>query len=456
MAIDTIGANALANNAVTSAKITDGAVATADIADGAINNAKVNTNAAIVTSKISGLTQAIDGGLGRLENEVGLLNVNRLVDNSAVIDDFVKGFSDAFTDETGVNTGANSNLQYATASDTYAATPNVTTVQIGANASLWQGNTSNWSFGFSNSDGNAYGMQSSESSVGGNARTTVRMIATTSRTAVTNSAGDFLKVRANNTSGINGGIGVVHEDYASHIPGDTTGNYWGAGIFSNSSNHWFNGNPTTAGVKGALLYFSGSNVAAYNVRSQGNSGNVAITAGSSGTEITLGLDSSTNRMYAKLNGTLNTTLNNAWAGSDGSPIDGDFYIIATSAAEGNNIDLDYAVTELGDGTDNASTFQSAARTAVSTPTTIRLVLLGKPEVTQTINSDTVFQVSRNNASNFSSITMTESGTYNSAGVKIYTGTVDVSGQPSGTQIVLKMTTAANKKFTLHGYSLLYK
>ena len=118
MAIDTIGANALANNAVTSSKITDGAVATADIADGAINNAKVNTNAAIVTSKISGLTQAIDGGLGRLENEVGLLNVNRLVDNSAVIDDFVKGFSDAFTDETGVNTGANSNLQYATASDT--------------------------------------------------------------------------------------------------------------------------------------------------------------------------------------------------------------------------------------------------------------------------------------------------------------------------------------------------
>ena len=52
--------------------------------------------------------------------------------------------------------------------------------------------------------------------------------------------------------------------------------------------------------------------------------------------------------------------------------------------------------------------------------------------------------------------MTESGTYNSAGVKIYTGTVDVSGQPSGTQIVLKMTTAVNKKFTLHGYSLLYK
>ena len=45
--------------------------------------------------------------------KLDLSNVNRLVDNSAVIDDFVKGFSDAFTDETGVNTGANVNATYA-------------------------------------------------------------------------------------------------------------------------------------------------------------------------------------------------------------------------------------------------------------------------------------------------------------------------------------------------------
>ena len=52
--------------------------------------------------------------------------------------------------------------------------------------------------------------------------------------------------------------------------------------------------------------------------------------------------------------------------------------------------------------------------------------------------------------------MTQSGNYNSSGVKIYTGTVDVSGQPAGTSIVLKQTTTATKGFTLHGYSLLYK
>ena len=108
------------------------------------------------------------------------------------------------------------------------------------------------------------------------------------------------------------------------------------------------------------------------------------------------------------------------------------------------------------GTTNASTFQTQARTATSVPTTVRLVLLGKEEQTQTLNTDTVFQISRNNASNFSAITMTESGTYNSAGVKIYTGTLDVSSQPSGSQIVLKMTTTATKGFTLHGYSILYK
>ena len=211
-----------------------------------------------------------------------------------------------------------------------------------------------------------------------------------------------------------------------------------------------------------MLYLSGASAYAYNVRSQGNSGAVSYTAGSSGTEFTLGIDNSTNRFYAKLNGTLNTTLNNAWASSDGSVIDGNFYIIATSAGEGNNVDFDFVKTELLNDSGQAanailaSTFQSQARTAVSAPDTVRLVLLGKEDNTQTLNTDTVFQISRNNGSNFSAITMAESGTYNSSGVKIYTGTVDVSGQPSGTQLVLKITSALNKRFTIHGYSILYK
>ena len=430
---------------------TDSTIATADIADGAINNAKVATNAAIVTTKISGLTEAIDGGLGRLENEVGLLNVNRLVDNSAVIDDFVQGFSDAFTDETGVNTGANVNTTYRAIPNTYVMSQVVSAnTQIGADSSLWQSNTSNWTFGFSNSDGNAYGLESSEGSLGGNARTTIRTVASYDMT------GDFLSFRPNNTSGIGGGVALVDKNYASHIPGDTTANHWGAGIYSNSSSHWVNGNPNTAGVKSSMLWFSGSNLYAYNVLGT-SSGAVSYTGGSSGTVITLGLDPSTRRMYVKLNGTLNTTLNNHWvSGTNHKTIDDDYYIIVTSPAEGYNMDLDYMLLSQSFGTAGVSTFQSQARTAVSAPSTVRLVLLGKEDQTQTLNTDTVFSVSRDNASTFTNVTMTESGTYNSSGVKIYTGTADVSGQPSGTSIVLKQTTTASKGFTLHGYSILYK
>ena len=114
-----------------------------------------------------------------------------------------------------------------------------------------------------------------------------------------------------------------------------------------------------------VVVVSGSYDYAYNVRSQGNSGAVSYTAGSSGTEITLGIDNSTNRLYAKLDGTLNTTLNNAWANSThGSVIDGNFYIIANSSGEGNNLDLDFIKTEILNDSGQAanavlaSTFQS--------------------------------------------------------------------------------------------------
>ena len=428
---------------------TDTTIATTDIADGAINNAKVNASAGIVTTKISGLDTQIDNGLGRLENEIGLLNVNRLIDNGAALDDFVKGFSDAFTDETGVNTGSNVNVLYRATPNTYLMSQDLSTsTEIGADSSLWQSNTSNWTFGFSNSDGNAYGLESSEGSLGGNARTTIRTVASYGIT------GDFLTVRPNNTSSIGGGIALVDRNYASHIPGNNTSNHWGAGIYSNSGSHWVNGSPS--GVKSSMLWFSGSNLYAYNVVGA-SSGAVAYTGGSSGTVITLGLDASTRRMYVKLNGTLNTTLNNHWvSGTNHKTIDDDYYIIVHSPAEGSNMDLDYMNLSQSLGSTAASTFLSTARTAVSAPSTVRLVLIGKEEQTQTMNTDTVFSISRDSGTTFSAITMTQSGNYNSSGVKIYTGTVDVSGQPSGTSIVLKQTTSTAKGFTLHGYSLLYK
>jgi hypothetical protein len=443
-------ASALTTGTLASARLPSSGVDASSITVGTIPNGRFPaTLPAISGANLTNIPAGAD--VLNLENEVGLLNFNRLIDNSGAIDSFVKGFSDAFVDETGVNTGANVNATYRATPNTYAMSQVVTSnTQIGANSSLWQSNTSNWTFGFNNSNGNAYGLESSEGSLGGNARTTIRSVAAYDIT------GDFLELRINNTSGISGGIGIVDQNYASHIPGNTTANHWGAGIFSSSSSHWVNGSPITAGVKASMLWFSGANAYAYNITGNASSA-VAYTAGSSGTVFTLGLDPSTRRLYVKVNGTLNTTLNNHWAsGTNNKTIDDDYYIIAHSPAEGNNIDFDYLDLSQSFGTAGVSTLQTTAQTATSQPDTVRLVLIGKEDDTQTINTDTVWSISRDNATTFSNITMTESGNYNSSGVKIYTGTVDVSGQPSGSSIVLKQTTSANKGFTLHGYSLLYK
>lgn len=380
--------------------------------------------------------------ISTLENEVGLLNFNRTVDNSAAIDNFVRGFSDSFVDETGVNTGSNSNSDYDSATNTYTPAPNVTTTQLGSSSSYWTGNTGNWSFGINGGNG----MESSEGSLGGNARTTVRT------SSAYDATGDFLTVKPNNLSSINGlGIGFVDQNYASHIPGNTTANHWGAGIFSNSSSHWVNGSPSS--VKASGLFFSSTVVTASNVVYAVSSG-VSYSASD---VFTFGRTAATGQIYVKINGTLNTTLNNHWAsGTNAKTVDDDFYIISNSAAEGSNVDFDYVTLSTGDGTRLASTFVTNAQTAESTPSTIRLIAIGQENDTQTMNTDTVFSISRDGGTTFTNITMTDTADYNSSGVKIYTGTVDVSSQPSGTSIVVKQTTTALKQFTLHGYSLVYK
>ena len=56
MALSTIGTNALAGNAVTSAKITDGTIATGDIADDAITGTKKVDPTSLGSEALSSLT----------------------------------------------------------------------------------------------------------------------------------------------------------------------------------------------------------------------------------------------------------------------------------------------------------------------------------------------------------------------------------------------------------------
>ena len=210
---------------------------------------------------------------------------------------------------------------------------------------------------------------------------------------------------------------------------------------------------TRPGVKASGLFFGSSTVTAANPVYKVSSG-VSYSASD---VFTFGRTAGTGQIYVKINGTLNTTLNNQWAsGLNAHTIDDDFYIISNSTAEGYNVDFDYVTYSTSDGTRLASTFVTNAQTAESTPSTIRLIAIGQENATQTMNTDTVFSISRDGGTTFTNVTMTDTADYNSSGVKIYTGTVDVSSQPSGTSIVVKQTTTALKQFTLHGYSLVYK
>ena len=408
--------------------------------DTQINNADVASNAGIVTTKISGLDAQIDNGLGRLENEIGLLNVNRLIDNGAVLDDFVKGFSDAFTDETGVNTGANSNATYSAANDTYAPSENQTfswdSITESSDSSTWAGDTSRWTWG--GGDGNNFG---ASGNYGGNVRTGVYWNNTESAT------GDIVRFQLADTT--NSGVLFVYEATAqSHI--GTTGNTYYLGLGSSSSTHWANGSPTGVNAIGIGFQNSGA-LRAYNPGTDGT----AVSGGYSTSDVfVINRNSGSGAITVSKNGSEIAGITSYLTKSIGA----DWRIAVGHSGEGASLNFDNIEIGglAGDGTFLASTFQTAAQTATSAPSTVRLVLLGKEEQTQTINTDTVWSISRDGGTTFSAITMTQSGNYNSSGVKIYTGTVDVSGQPSGTSVVLKQTTTTNKKFTMHGYSLLYK
>lgn len=373
----------------------------------------------------------VSGGT-EVENEIGLLNLNRLVDNSGAVDNFVKGFSDAFTDETGVDT-SNSTVTYEGTGDTYANPENESITDIGTSSTGWSGDTSNWSFGINGGDG----VESSESSLGGNVRTAI--YTTNSLT----SSGEIVKFKKNNSSSINGFVGIYEEGAQSHI--GTTGNRWGAGIFSSSSSHWANGNPSSQNACGFLL--GGSNISAYNPGGGASSSvSLANTA-----VVTLHRESD-NSITVKIDGTTNSTLTDHLTKS----ISTDWRVVLNSAGEGNNIDLDYIQVRKSDGTFGAGTLLTTAQTASAAPDTIRVVIIGKETDTQTINTDTVFSVSRDGGTTFTNVTVSEAADYNSSGVKIYVGSADVSSQPSGTSLKLKMTTTAAKRFTIHGYSILYR
>lgn len=97
---------------------------------------------------------------------------------------------------------------------------------------------------------------------------------------------------------------------------------------------------------------------------------------------------------------------------------------------------------------------SAAQTASSAPASARMVILHDPVDSVTLNTDAVLSISRDNGTTFTDFELTKEadyGTINGGTVEILTTEdLDISGQPSGTSIIYKLTTANNKDLRLHG------
>ena len=107
---------------------------------------------------------------------------------------------------------------------------------------------------------------------------------------------------------------------------------------------------------------------------------------------------------------------------------------------------------------NNMTLISTAQTAQAAPTTGRIMVLDEASTgTTTINSDIKAYISRDNGTTYSQATLTDDGEY-ATGKRMLSGSVDISGQPSGTAMRYKIETlnqSASKVTRIYGTALMW-
>jgi hypothetical protein len=101
----------------------------------------------------------------------------------------------------------------------------------------------------------------------------------------------------------------------------------------------------------------------------------------------------------------------------------------------------------------SSTIISDPFTANTVPTTTRIVVFEENVDTPSLNTDIIASVSRNGGTNFTNVTLADSGyVTGSSGQRILTGTATISGQPSGQSMKWKLQ-LANNTVKIHGVAL---
>ena len=121
-------------------------------------------------------------------------------------------------------------------------------------------------------------------------------------------------------------------------------------------------------------------------------------------------------------------------------------VLGNAAAYGDVLDDMTFVQTVGN-----ITLVSTPVTALAAPSTAFVTVQAKPVDSITLNTDLVAEVSRDGGTTWSTVTLTAGAT--NASFVNYEGSVDISGQPSGTSMVIRITTANNKEVQVSGHVL---
>ncbi|MEW5727912.1 MAG: hypothetical protein AB1918_08815, partial [Pseudomonadota bacterium] len=120
--------------------------------------------------------------------------------------------------------------------------------------------------------------------------------------------------------------------------------------------------------------------------------------------------------------------------------------VATLTAAGiNSITREMRLYEPGNGV----LVSSAVLAAASTPVEARLVLLHQPMETVTLNTDLIAEVSRDDGTSWTAVTLAAEGAFD-ATTTILSGTADLSAQPTGTAMRWRVRTLNSRCQRLHG------
>jgi len=501
----------LGSSSVTEAKIGSSAVTSAKISDGTIANADISPSANIAESKLS--VGDLSSKVARNESNIGLLGFKMAVNDGLTVFNLVDGIVDEFNDQSGVSTPQNSNQTYCATGDFYTNT--VTCCSVPATQELT--NYTSSSVGPSGTVSGTFtadpaaaaynvlivgggGGSGSDAGGGGGAGGLVYIphypVTGGASYSYQAGTGGYGSVDPSSATGADGTNSEFNEIIAlggggggGRFPGsERTGNDGGSGGGSTEPTPGNSAGlqPQQSGDAGTYGFGNGggSSPGGSHGGGGGGAGGSGSTApspdgggpGGNGRDYTI-IDGSTSVEYAAGGGG-GSSGGPQPAGSAGGPsagagsTSGNGQSATASRGGGGGGGTNVPSGKGGNGgpgivafqlsktaTNNTTTTLTSAPFGVadsSVPTTARIVLFAEfNDTTETLNTDVIAKVSRDNGANYTNVTLSDAGyVAGTSGQKIYTGCVDVSGQPSGNEMRYQLAGAnLSTEVKIHGVAL---